>query len=54
MYTCTVQSLYKTGFCSDESLAVAVTLCPQVEHVYIVLADVYISSGKMGVHVYST
>ena len=32
----------------------AVTLCPLVEHVYIVLADVYISSGKMGVHVYST
>ena len=24
----------------------AVNLCPQVEHVYIVLADVYISSGE--------
>ena len=54
MYTCTVQSPYKTSFCSDESLAVAVNLCPQVEYVYIVLADVYISSAKTGVHVYST
>ena len=43
-----LRSLYAGESCSDESLAVAVTLCPQVEHVYIVLADFITPASCLG------
>ena len=40
-----LRSLHSGESCSDQSLAVAVNLCPQVEYVYIVLGEFVTSSS---------